>query len=262
MRFLEIFKKDIKLDIGHSIKGYDIKRQLGEGRYGITYLAQNSSNELVTIKQLKKYMLKKTKSKVKYESHILKELSTLNCNYFPKYIGKFKYEQNIQGYILEYIDGNTFSEILYKENRVLTKIEIYEIALKLLDIVEILESKNIVHKDIRITNVIYTPNKEIKLIDFGLARYIDNKKYKKELDYWYISDFLVHLHYSNYEVDKKLLKKKIPWYDDLNLSCKERDVLMSLMGINNIKYNSIYDIRHDINIILKELEDNEHTILI
>ncbi len=257
MRFLEIFKRDIKLGIGHSIKGYNIKNQLGEGRYGITYLAQNSSNELVTIKQLKKYMLKKTKSKVKYEPRILKELSSLNCNYFPKYIGKFKDEQNIQGYILEYIHGNTFSEILYKENRVFTKREIYEIALKLLEIVEILESKNIVHKDIRITNVIYTPDKEIKLIDFGLARYIDNKKYKKELDYWYISDFLVHLHYSNYEDDKKLLKKKVPWYDDLNLSLKERDVLMSLMGINNRKYNSICDIRNDINIILKELEYNK-----
>ena len=257
MRFLEIFKKDIKLHIGYSIKGYNIKNQLGEGRYGITYLAQNSSNELVTIKQLKKYMLKKTKIKVKYEPRILKELSSLNCNYFPKYIGKFKDEQNIQGYILEYIHGNTFSEILYKENRVFTKREIYEIALKLLEIVEILESKNIVHKDIRITNVIYTPDKEIKLIDFGLARYIDNKKYKKELDYWYISDFLVHLHYSNYEDDKKLLKKKVPWYDDLNLSLKERDVLMSLMGINNRKYNSICDIRNDINIILKELEYNK-----
>ena len=257
MRFLEIFKRDIKLGIGHSIKGYNIKNQLGEGRYGITYLAQNSSNELVTIKQLKKYMLKKIKSKVKYEPRILKELSSLNYNYFPKYIGKFKDEQNIQGYILEYIHGNTFSEILYKENRVFTKREIYEIALKLLEIVEILESKNIVHKDIRITNVIYTPDKEIKLIDFGLARYIDNKKYKKELDYWYISDFLVHLHYSNYEDDNKLLKKKVPWYDDLNLSLKERDVLMSLMGINNRKYNSICDIRNDINIILKELEYNK-----
>ena len=53
MRFLEIFKRDIKLGIGHSIKGYNIKNQLGEGRSGITYLAQNSSNELVTIKQLK-----------------------------------------------------------------------------------------------------------------------------------------------------------------------------------------------------------------
>lgn len=27
------------------------------------------------------------------------------------------------------------------------------------------------------------------LIDFGLARYIDNEKYMKQEDYWYIGDF-------------------------------------------------------------------------
>ena len=50
-----------------------------------------------------------------------------------------------------------------------------------------------------------------------------------------------------------LFKKKIPWYDELNLSSRERDVLMSLMGINNKKYDSINSIRNDINIIIKEL---------
>ena len=254
MGFLEIFKKDIKFDIGQSVNGYCIKKQLGEGRYGIAYLAQNSSEELVTIKQLKKSMLKVSKSKVIFEPLILKELNALNCNYFPRYIDKFKDKLNRKGYILEYIDGETFSDILYKQNKVFSKTEIYEIALKLFDIIEILENSNIVHKDIRITNVIYTSNKDIKLIDFGLARYIDNKNYKKELDYWYIADFLIHLHYSNHEDDKTLLKKKIPWYDELNLSSKERFLLMSLMGINNKKYDNIYTIRDNINIILKELK--------
>lgn len=254
MIFLESFKKDIKFNNGHFINGYYIKKQLGEGRYGITYVAENSDKELVTIKQLKKSMLKISKDKIGYEPNILKELSKLNCSYFPKYIGRFKDNLDRKCYILEYIDGETFSEILYKKKKVFTKVEIYEIALKLFDIVEILESCNIVHKDIRITNVIYTPKDEIKLIDFGLARYIDNKRYKKELDYWYISDFLIHLHYSNYEEDKTMFKKKVPWYDDLHLTSNERDLLMSLMGINNKKYDNIYDIRKDINIILKEFK--------
>ena len=253
MSFFRILKKDVKFNIGDSIKGYYIKKQLGEGRYGIAYLAQNSSKKLVTIKQLKKSMLKVSKNKVLFEPRILKELNTLNCNYFPKYIGKFKDNLNRKGYILEYIDGETFDNILYKQNRIFKKTEIYEIALKLFDIVETLENSNIVHKDIRITNVIYTTSKEIKLIDFGLARYIDNRKYKKELDYWYIADFLIHLLYSNHKDDNILLKKKVPWYDELNLNQKERDFLMCLMGINNKKYNNIYSIKNDINEILKEL---------
>ena len=253
MKFLNLLKKDIKFNIGHYINGYHITNKLGEGRYGIAYLAQNSTKELVTLKQLKNSMLKHSKNKILFEPLILKELSNLNCDYFPKYIDEFIDNQNRKGYILEYIGGDTFSNILYKQNKIFIKAEIYKIALNLLDIVEILESKNIVHKDIRITNVIYTPSKDLKLIDFGLARYIDNKKYTKELDYWYISDFLIHLHYSNYKSNKMLFKKKIPWYDELDLSSKERDVLMYLMGINNKKYDSINSIRNDINIIIKEL---------
>ena len=33
------------------------------------------------------------------------------------------------------------------------------------------------------------------LIDFGLARYIDNEKYMKQEDYWYIGDFLIHYYF-------------------------------------------------------------------
>lgn len=253
MRFLQIFRKDIKFHIGQTIKEYTIKSKLGEGRYGIAYLAQSSDKKLVTIKQLKKSMLKHTKNKVLFEPTILKELNNLNSPYFPKYIGKFKYNSNTKGYILEYIEGETFSDILYKQNISFTKNQIYEIGLKLLDIVEVLESCNIIHKDIRITNVIYTNSNNIKLIDFGLARYIDNKRYKKELDYWYIADFLIHLHYSNYNETKSILKRKIPWYDELNLTFKERETLMTLMGINNKKYSNINTIRNDIAIILKEL---------
>jgi len=253
MIFSKIFRKDIKFNIGQSIEQYTIKSKLGEGRYGIAYLAENSAKKLVTIKQLKKSMLKHTKSKILFEPTILKELNNLNSSYFPKYISKFKYNSNTKGYILEYIEGKTFSDILYKENKIFNKKQIYEIALKLLDIVEILENSNIVHKDIRITNVIYTNSNDIKLIDFGLARYIDNKKYKKELDYWYIADFLIHLHYSNYNENKNILKRKIPWYDELDLTSKEKEVLITLMGIDNKKYNNINTIRNDINIILKEL---------
>lgn len=45
----------------------------------------------------------------------------------------------------------------------------------MLDIIAILQKNNIVHRDIRPPNVILTDSNELILIDFGLARYIDNK---------------------------------------------------------------------------------------
>lgn len=241
------FKLDSRFKIGDTVNGYSIKKGLGEGRYGITYLGESPDGKLATIKQLKRGMLELSLEKSKYEPRILKELLLLNVDYFPKYIDDFE-DKKRKGYILEYIEGETFAEILYKNKKVFNKEEIYKIALDLFNIIETLESINVVHKDIRVTNVIYTPSNEIKLIDFGLARYIDSKRYKPELDFWYIADFLIHLHYSGFKEDRMKLpfKKEIPWYDELDLSVKEKDLLMSLMGIGSKHYENIQDIKNDI----------------
>ncbi|MBQ8997938.1 MAG: protein kinase family protein [Clostridium sp.] len=246
---LNILKKDIKYRVDDVLDNYIIRKQLGEGRYGITYLAENKNGELFTVKQLKKSMLSKTLEKVKYESMILEELGDVKSSFFPKYISNFK-DKYREGYILEYIDGKTFEEILYEDKVVFEKEKIYKIALELIEMIKILESKNIVHKDIRVTNVIYTKDESLKLIDFGLARYVDNKNYKRDLDYWYISDFLIHLHYSIFNTKRDLFQKKKAWYDELDLLPKEKEVLMSMMGIGNKKYNDISEIEIDIKEIM------------
>ena len=51
-----------------------------------------------------------------------------------------------------------------------------------------------------------------------------------------------------------IFKNKFTWYYELNLNSNKRDVLMPLMWINNKKYDNIYTIRNNINIIAKELK--------
>ena len=97
--------------------------------------------------------------------------------------------ENKRGYIIEYIEGKTFSKLVYSERYEFSKPQIYEVCDKLLDILDILYKNNIVHRDIRLPNVIQKENKEIALIDFGLARYIDNDDYTQDIDFWYLGDF-------------------------------------------------------------------------
>lgn len=232
------FKKEAK------VKGYTITKLIGEGRYGIAYLAINNKGEKCVIKQLKKKMLKETREKLFYEESILNEL---NDSRFPKFISKFN-DKNREGYILEYIDGKVFEELLVKDKYSFSKNEIYEVANKLLDLVEILHNKNIVHRDIRLPNVIIKENNEIALIDFGLARYIDNKKYVRQEDYWYIGDFLIHLYYSSY---KPISKEEKPWYEELGLSLEEDIFLKKMMGIED-EFKSIEEVREQ----LKRVENS------
>ena len=124
-------------------------------------------------------------------------------------------------------------------------------ASKLLDLVEVLHNKNIVHRDVRLPNVIIRENKELALIDFGLARYINNEKYIKQEDYWYIGDFLIHLYYSSYKSDSK---EERPWYEELNLNEEEKVFLKKLMGIDK-EYENIEQVRQQLEKVKSTNED-------
>ena len=224
--------------INQSVAGYKILKKIGEGRYGITYLAKNKQDQKVVIKQLKKDMLKETKEKLFYESEILKKLDHPSI---PKFISKFK-DKNRQGYILEYVEGRVFEDWVAKDGHVFTREEIYDVAEQLLNIMHYLHERRIVHRDIRLPNVILKDNKELALIDFGLARYINDERYIKEVDYWYLGDFLIHLYYTFYE---ELGVEERPWYEELLLYPKEERFLKKLMGIWE-NYESIEAIRVDL----------------
>lgn len=220
---------------GEKIDGYCILKIIGEGRYGIAYLAVNSKGEKFVVKQLKKNMLNSTRKKLFYEEKILR---TLNNPMFPKFISKFN-NKGREGYILEYIEGKVFEDLLAIDKYEFNKYEIYKIGEQLLNAVEVLHNNGIVHRDIRLPNVILKENKNIALIDFGLARIIDNKRYVKDIDYWFIGDFLIHLYYSSYEITET---EDRPWYEELDLNSEEEVFLKKLMNIGE-NYKSMEEIR-------------------
>jgi len=220
------------------VNGYSILDLIGEGRYGIVYLAENEKGEKCVIKQLKKKTLKQSKEKLFYEQQILKQL---NNPCFPKFISTFKDEFR-EGYILEYIDGKVFEDLVAADRHVFSREEKYDTARQLLNMIEILHNSNIVHRDIRLPNVILKENNELALIDFGLARFIDNHRYVKEQDYWYIGDFLIHLYYTTYEVSEKEEK---PCFEELDLTSDEVLFLKKLMGLEE-SFRSIDEIKEQL----------------
>lgn len=235
---LDLSKKDVYYKENEIVNGYSILKILGEGRYGIAYLAINDKNEKCTIKQLKKEMLEETREKLFYEEQILQSLNSSN---FPKFISKFRDEYR-EGYQLEYIEGTVFDDLLAKEGYTFRKDEIYKIGGQLLELIEILHHNNIVHQDIRPPNIILKANNELALIDFGLARFIDNDKYTKDIDYWFIGNFLIHLYYSTY-IDSDLPDR--PWFEELDLTIEEKIFLKKLMGIEG-SYHNMDEIREQL----------------
>ncbi|MDS0524857.1 protein kinase [Clostridium sp. SHJSY1] len=234
MVMISFFKKKTYKP-GALIRNYKILEKVGEGRYGVSYLVALDDDEFI-LKTLKPKSMKKSGHKIIFEEEILSSLDHLSI---PRIIDTIK-EDDIYAYVLEYKSGKTIEEMIFGDGYRFTPCEIHKIGLKMISIVKYLHEKNIVHRDIRIPNVIMD-NEEVYLIDFGLARFVNNKRYIPSVDFSYLGQFFLHLYYSSFE--KTSIKSK-PWHEELVLSEEEMIFLKKLLGIEK-RYENIYDVERD-----------------
>lgn len=220
---------------GYLLGGYKVIRVIGEGRFGVCYLVDLEGKQYV-LKEIKSKGLKKSGNKVIFEEKIL---SSIDHPAIPKIIDTIK-NDNIYAYILEYKSGKTVEDMLFGDNYTFTPSEIYKIGFRIIDIIKYLHVRNIVHRDIRVPNVIIN-EEDVYLIDFGLARLANNERYIPSVDFSYFGHLLLHLYYSSF---KKTNRKSQPWYDELELSSSELKFLKRLLGLDE-EYKNIYDVEKD-----------------
>ncbi len=109
------------------------------------------------------------------EANILKKFNLKNI---PKYIDHFN--ENNTGYIImEYCEGKTLETYVKEEKDVLIPLFLKNIYIPLVNAVEKLHNKGILHRDIKPTNIIIRENGVPVLIDFGSAIYYKNADKKK-----------------------------------------------------------------------------------
>ncbi|MCO5385247.1 protein kinase family protein [Desulfosporosinus sp.] len=232
---LSLFRRDKQYWQSEQIADYTIEKTIGEGRFGICYLVSDGQKSYI-LKQLKRGMLKKAGVKSRFEEEILRSLQHESV---PRFIKKIERE-DFNGYVLEFKEGRTFEDIIYLDKHVFEREEIYRVGRQVVEILKYLHSKSIVHRDIRVPNTLYDCQK-VNLVDFGLARWINNEKYRADMDFAFLGDFLLHLYYSSFEFKGG---KKRPWYDELQLHQKERLFLKRLMGVDQ-RYTSILEVEHE-----------------
>lgn len=221
--------------IGKKFDKYAIEAPIGEGRFGICFLAKTDSGQKVVLKKFKPKFFKQNKQEKICEAVIL---SKLNDFRIPKLLGIIN-KDGFYAFVLELKEGTTVKELLFSNGYKFSQEEFFEIGLKLIKIIELLHRNGIVHRDIRIPNVIIN-EKEVYLIDFGLARFVNNQKYIHNIDFSYLGDFLIYLLYSSFEP----AKKKLPWYEELPLDYKQKLFLKRLLGLDTL-YETINHIERD-----------------
>ena len=219
---------------GRQLGPYTIERAIGEGRYGLCFLAKSEHGNRVVIKK------SKFPGVFKNDIHEAIILAKLKDKRIPEFLGVVN-EKRFYGFVLEFKYGCTVKDLLFKHNYQFTNEEIFNIGLQLIKIIGYLHENGVVHRDIRIPNVLVNEG-EVYLIDFGLARWTDNNRYRYDLDFSYLGDFLLYLLYSSYH--KKRMSKTLPWYQELLLTNEQQLFLKKLFRLE-IAYENTNQIEKD-----------------
>lgn len=147
---------------------YTIKQTIGYGTYGIIKLAtHNQTGESVAIK-VTNYYEHTYKSLLTTKSEMLLNLSHPNI---IKFYDIFHDEASSYTFIIqEYSSGGELYHSLQKKFRY-NQNDLSIIVYQLINGVEYLHKKNIVHRDLKLENILLKSNDSvlIKIIDFGLA---------------------------------------------------------------------------------------------
>jgi eukaryotic-like serine/threonine-protein kinase len=158
---------------GRNFGHYEILRLLGRGGMGEVYLARDKSlKRFVAIKIISPQLIENNEQVRRFQ----KEASFAAALNHPN-ICTIHETGEIDGlnYIcMEYVEGDTLRH--YVSSREVTIQEVLDIAIQIADALDEAHKKNVIHRDIKTSNVLLTPRKFVKILDFGLAKQLPRFK--------------------------------------------------------------------------------------
>lgn len=156
---------------------YKMIKLIGKGTYGKVYKAKHRlSNKFVAIKCIEKITLKNNimVDKIFQEVNIWSQISQKNV------IKLFEIFENSKFYffVMEYVENGDLMTLLRKELVINEKL-IFVILSDILDALEYLHDQNILHRDVKLDNILLSGD-TAKLCDFGISAMVKPGKVFRE----------------------------------------------------------------------------------
>ena len=153
---------------------YKYGRLIGQGAFGKVNLGLNVlTGRVVAIKSFNKKSLdspnNENMKKIIYETNLMRKLNHPNIT---KILEMFEDEKYIL-IIMEYINGGNLFSFVKKRRKLSEKISKFLFKQIILGINHI-HSQNIVHRDIKLENILIDINNNIKICDFGIGRILSS----------------------------------------------------------------------------------------
>ncbi|MHB8581146.1 MAG: protein kinase domain-containing protein, partial [Ignavibacteriaceae bacterium] len=170
--------------IGETILHYKIIEKLGEGGMGIVYKAQDTKlDRLVALKFLPGHALTNSEDKERFirEAKAAASLNHQNIAHIYE-IGESSESESVQQMFIamEYIEGKTLEDIIHeKGGSPLPLKTAINYTIQIAEGLQAAHEKGIVHRDIKSANIMVNEKEQIKIMDFGLAKFAGGSKVTK-----------------------------------------------------------------------------------
>ncbi len=162
-------RRDERDRIGERISAYAVVSELGRGGMGAVYLAERADGQFekrVAIKVLKRGTdTDEVLRRFRIERQILAQLEHPNIT---RLLDAGTTNDGLPYFVMEFVEGTPISHFVQRENLDLrSRLQLF---LKVCSAVSLAHRNQIIHRDIKPTNVLVGHDREPKLLDFGIAK--------------------------------------------------------------------------------------------
>ncbi|KAK5649733.1 hypothetical protein RI129_000762 [Pyrocoelia pectoralis] len=154
--------------LSEHIEGYQVHEMLGKGGFATVYRAIClKSGVEVAIKMIDKKLSKS----IGMINRVEQEVAIHSRLKHPSILELFTFfeDANFVYLVLEHCHNGELQQYLKRNNEVLSEPEASHIMKQIIEGIQYLHSHNILHRDISLSNLLFTKNMQIKIADFGLA---------------------------------------------------------------------------------------------
>ena len=153
--------------VGKTVLQYRIQKEIGKGGMGVVYKAEDTKlNRTVAIKALSADLLGDEKAR----SRFLREARAASAIDHPNICTVYEINETEGSlfFVMQYVDGRTLKKHI--GNRPLPLDQALDLSLQLADAITEAHHRNVVHRDIKSSNIMVNERGQAKILDFGLAK--------------------------------------------------------------------------------------------
>ncbi|XP_029429395.1 NUAK family SNF1-like kinase 2 [Rhinatrema bivittatum] len=159
----------------HNLKHrYEFLETLGKGTYGKVKRARERSGRLVAIKSIRKDRIKDEEDLV----HIRREIEVMSSLSHPHIISIYEVFENSSKIVIvmEYASGGDLYDYISERQR-LTEQEARHVFRQIVSAMYYCHKNGIVHRDLKLENILLDLNGSVKIADFGLSNVYQHDRY-------------------------------------------------------------------------------------